>query len=106
MKHMFFVVAVCILFVPAMGVSYSGSFGVSDIQFSIGERGYDSVRMNGLENIKVVGAPQVPVKLLNFIIPPGMDVDNISIVSNTQILSNAYNLIPVQPQMNGNRDHS
>lgn len=99
MKHMFFVVAVCILFVPAMGVSYSGSFGVSDIQFSIGERGYDSVRMNGLENIKVVGAPQVPVKLLNFIIPPGMDVDNISIVSNTQILSNAYNLIPVQPQI-------
>ena len=28
-----------------------------------------------------------------------MDVDNISIVSNTQILSNAYNLIPVQPQI-------
>lgn len=99
MKHMFFVVAVCILFVPAMAVSYSGSFGVSDLQFSTGERGYDSVRMNSLENIRVVGAPQVPVKLLNFIIPPGMDVDNISIVSNTQILSNTYNLIPVQPQI-------
>lgn len=99
MRHMFFVVAVCILFVPAMAVSYSGSFGMSDLQFSTGERGYDSVRMNSLENIRVVGAPQVPVKLLNFIIPPGMDVDNISIVSNTQILSNTYNLIPVQPQI-------
>jgi len=50
MKHMFFVVAVCILFVPAMAVSYSGSFGVSDLQFSTGERGYDSVRMNTVKS--------------------------------------------------------
>lgn len=104
MKHIIFIVAVCLLFVPAIAVSYSGSFGMSDLQFSIGERGYDSVRMSGLENISVVGAPQVPVKLINLIIPPGMDVDNISIVSNTQTLSESYNLIPVQPQIPTSED--
>lgn len=99
MKHMFLFVAAWLLFVQAMAVSYSGSFGMSDLQFSTGERGYDTVMMNGLKNIGVIGAPQLPVKHLNFIIPPGMDVDNISIVSNTQTLSNTYNIIPVQPQI-------
>lgn len=91
------VLAILTLVAKAIAVSSSVSFGMSDLQFSTGERGYDSVRMNGLENIRVVGAPQVPVKLLNFIIPTGMDIDNISIVSNTQTLANTYNLIPVQP---------
>ena len=66
MKHMFLLSqsAYCC---SSNGGKLQGSFGVSDIQFSIGERGYDSVGMNGLENIKVVGAPQVPVKLLNLL---------------------------------------
>ncbi len=40
---LFFVVAICLLFVPAIAVSYSESFGMSDLQFSTGERVYDSV---------------------------------------------------------------
>lgn len=97
MKHLFFVIAYWIVLVPAMAVSYSGSFGVSDLQFSTGERGYDLVRMNSLENIRVVGAPQVPVKMMNFIIPTGMDVDDVLINVNSQTLSETYELLPVQP---------
>lgn len=99
MKHIVFIVAACLLFVPIIAVSYSGSFEMSDLLFSTGEEGYDSVIMNGLESISVVGAPQVPVKFINLIIPPGMDVDNLAIVTNPQTLSKPYNLIPVQAQI-------
>lgn len=104
MKHVIFIVAACLLFVPIMAVSYSGSFDMSDLQFSTGEEGYDSIIMNGLEDISVVGAPQVPVKFINLIIPPGMDVDNLAIVTNPQTLSESYNLIPVQPQIPTSED--
>ncbi len=104
MKHIVFIVAACLLFVPIIAVSYSGSFEMSDLLFSTGEEGYDSVIMNGLESISVVGAPQVPVKFINLIIPPGMDVDNLAIVTNPQTLSKPYNLIPVQAQIPTSED--
>ncbi len=104
MKHVIFIVVACLLFVPIMAVSYNVSFDMSDLQFSTGEGGYDSVMMSGLENISVIGAPQVPVKFISLIIPPEMDVDNLAIVTNPQTLSKPYNLIPAQPQIPTSED--
>jgi hypothetical protein len=97
MKKMFVQVITLLLVTLIYAVNYNGGFSSSELQFSTGERGYDTVRINGLDSMGVISAPQLPIKVMSFIIPSGMDVDSISINTSFQTLEGLYNIVPVQP---------
>jgi len=75
--------------------NYSINFFTNDFQI-VTESGYDVVKFAGLGNTEIVGAPQLPIKFINFIIPPGMVVNKINLSKNTQEISGQYKIIPVQ----------
>ncbi|MBW6514207.1 MAG: hypothetical protein K0B87_05565 [Candidatus Syntrophosphaera sp.] len=59
-------------------VKYQESFALGDVRLSK-EQDYLVVKMDGLQDTELVGAPRLPVKYVNLIIPPGTDVDQIRI---------------------------
>ena len=78
---------------------YTLSFDLSQFQFSI-ENGYDRVRGIKMSTTTDTGAPELPLKSLNFIIPNGYRVQNIEVISLTLIpLDGTYNIYPVQPEI-------
>lgn len=59
--------------------------------------GYDFVTMNHLDVTFVVGDPQLPIQIVNIIIPDGEKIARIEIVdSKSQILEGFYDILPVQ----------
>jgi len=94
-------IAVLISIVMCQLVSFADYTGVvttsqSDLSFST-KSGYDVVSLPDGQYTHVIGAPQLPVKTLNFIIPIDKMVSSIVINSTTvQQLSGTYNIFPVQ----------
>jgi len=83
-------------FVSAQG-PYTLSFNLSQFEFSV-ENGYD--RVKGMEMVRITdtGAPELPCKSLNFILPNGIGIQDIVILSLTLVpLEGTYNIYPSQP---------
>jgi len=82
-------------FVFAQG-PYTLSFNLSQFEFSV-ENGYDRIRGIEMSAIADTGAPELPVKFLNFILPNGTRIQEIEILSLTLIpIEGTYNICPVQ----------
>ncbi len=64
---------------------YTQTFDPQDLRYTKGG-GYEAVTMQGLELNDVVGAPQLPVKYISFIIPAGMDVNSIRVTKTVDYL--------------------
>lgn len=77
-----------------LAVSHSESFNVNDLEFSKEERGYDKVKLADLQVTTERGEPELPVKLVNLIIPCGTEVDNIDIKVNQHTLEGTYFINP------------
>lgn len=76
---------------------YTLSFDPSQFEFSV-ENGFDRVRGIEMSATTDTGAPELPVKSLNFIIPNGSKVQNIEIVSfSLTPVAGTYNIYPAQP---------
>ncbi len=76
---------------------YTLPFDLSQFEFSV-ENGFD--RVNGIDMSATTdtGAPELPVKYLNFIIPNGNRVLNIEIINlSVAPLTGTYNIYPAQP---------
>lgn len=60
--------------------------------------GYDLIKYDDCEFSQQVGAPLVPVKIVQFALPPGKDIASISIKnSKSENLEGEYYLFPTQP---------
>ncbi|MEO0190250.1 MAG: C25 family cysteine peptidase [candidate division WOR-3 bacterium] len=76
---------------------YTLSFDLSQFEFSV-ENGFDRVRGIEMSATTDTGAPELPVKYLNFIIPNGNRVQNIEIINlSIAPISGTYNIYPRQP---------
>ncbi|MEO0142917.1 MAG: hypothetical protein ABIL15_06170, partial [candidate division WOR-3 bacterium] len=76
---------------------YTLSFDLSQFEFSV-ENGFDRVKGMEMSATTDTGAPELPVKSLNFILPNGTRVQNIEILSLTLIpVQGTYNIYPTQP---------
>ncbi|MEO0137862.1 MAG: T9SS type A sorting domain-containing protein [candidate division WOR-3 bacterium] len=76
---------------------YTLSFDLSQFEFSV-ENDFDRVRGIEMSATTDTGAPELPVKTLNFILPNGTRVQNIEILSlSLTPISGAYNIYPAQP---------
>ena len=76
---------------------YTLSYNLSQFEFSV-ENSYDRVKGLEMATTTDTGAPELPVKSLNFILPNGKRVENIEVISiNLVPLSRTYNIYPVQP---------
>ncbi|MEO0162414.1 MAG: C25 family cysteine peptidase [candidate division WOR-3 bacterium] len=75
---------------------YTLSFDLSQFEFSV-ESGFNRVRGIEMSATTDTGAPELPLKLLNFIVPNGNRVQNIEILSLTVVpVTGTYNIYPVQ----------
>ncbi|MEO0166814.1 MAG: C25 family cysteine peptidase, partial [candidate division WOR-3 bacterium] len=76
---------------------YTLTFDLSQFEFSV-ENGFDRVEGMEMSATTDTGAPELPVKTLNFILPNGTKVQNIEILSLTLIpVQGTYNIYPTQP---------
>ncbi|MEO0190713.1 MAG: C25 family cysteine peptidase, partial [candidate division WOR-3 bacterium] len=76
---------------------YTLTFDLSQFEFSV-ENGFDRVKGMEMSATTDTGAPELPVKTLNFILPNGTKVQNIEILSLTLIpVQGTYNIYPTQP---------
>lgn len=58
----------------------------------------DVVRYEGLDLSFRVGAPQLPMKVVQVALPPGMDIGEVRVVrAESETLDGRYRLLPVQP---------
>ena len=68
---------------------------------------YDLIKYDDLEFSQQIGAPQVPVKIEQFALPPGKEIANVSVISiKSEIIEGGYHLFPAQPPriLSDNRD--
>ncbi len=78
---------------------YTLSFDLSQFEFSV-ENGYDRVKGVGMSATTDTGAPELPLKSLNFILPNGKMVQDVQILSLSLVaIAGTYNIYPVQPQV-------
>ena len=81
-------------------------FGKSKLSFEkVSE--YDIIKYDDFELSQQVGAPQVPVKIVQFAMPAGKDIAGISIKNiKSEYLDGVYYLLPAQPPriLSDNRD--
>lgn len=75
-------------------VSHYESFNIYDLVFSVEERGYDKVKMAGLLVTMEKGEPELPVKVINLIIPRSTEVDDIAITVDQQTMEGHYFINP------------
>ena len=77
-------------------ITHKTLFQKSDLKFSKLEN-YDVVRIEGMEMSNEVGAPQLPVYLINLAIPKGERVERIDVVqSDFELLQGWFDILPVQ----------
>lgn len=75
---------------------YTKSFPASTLFFGE-ESGYDSVGLGNCHLMTELGKPRLPVSYVRLIIPAGMDVDSVVIVSEShEGIEGTYNIIPAQ----------
>jgi hypothetical protein len=78
---------------------YTLSYNLSQFEFSV-ESGYDRVKGIEMTAVTDTGAPELPVKYLNFILPNATKVQNVEILSLSLVpVSGTYNIYPTQPRV-------
>ena len=96
-RKVFVLLAIMTIIACLSAVSYSESYQLNDVELSITEHGYDEVTFGDLQNSGIAGHPQLPVEIVNLIIPSGMEISNINITTQTQNIVGDYLLTPAQP---------
>lgn len=72
-------------------------FSLDDLTFSVSE-GYDVVYLQGCEVTNQVGEPQLPVKLVQMVVPSGSEIKEVVVVSSkSEFLPGRYEILPAQP---------
>ncbi len=99
--RVFLVLAVILLFglseAEADRISQTVDFSVADLVFSTSD-GFDVIYLKGCEITDQVGEPQLPVKLLHLILPPGSKVEQVRVAgSESRVLPDNYEVFPAQP---------
>jgi hypothetical protein len=78
---------------------YTLSYNLSQFEFTV-ENGYDRIKGTEMSAITDTGAPELPIKSLNFILPNGTKVQNVEILSLSLVpVPGTYNIYPTQPQV-------
>lgn len=97
MKRYLFIVMLIIPFISIYGTQITKTFvfNKSDLSFRQ-EQGYDIVLLKGCLTTTKFGEPQLPVKVIHFLIPADNKVSNITISSTQTEFAGEYNIIPAQ----------
>ncbi len=78
-------------------LSQTLEFSPEDLIFSISE-GFDILYLKGCDITNKVGEPQLPVKLVHLVLPPGSKVEKVVVTSaEGEFLIGQYQIFPVQP---------
>ena len=66
--------------------------------------GYDVIRYENFDISTEVSAPQIPIQIVQLILPPGKKIAEISIISSQkEFLLGEYHLYPAQPPVPATR---
>ena len=77
--------------------SYTFTFQIDQLRFEE-ISGYDVVRYADLDFMQEVGAPQLPVQVVRFLIPPGQSITGVVLHEvQEEEIAGEYDVYPVQP---------
>ncbi|MCF7920745.1 MAG: T9SS type A sorting domain-containing protein [Candidatus Cloacimonetes bacterium] len=80
--------------VMLLAVSYNVSFDTADLTITANNEGYDEIRVENLTITTERSEPELPYKLVNLIIPSGMEVDNITITKQQTLIKGDFIVNP------------
>jgi len=93
----------CFFFLLRLGktesaeLSHVVEFSPEDLIFSSSD-GFDIINMKDCDITNEVGSPQLPVKLVHVVLPPGSEVEEVLVTeAEGKFLPDQYQIFPVQP---------
>jgi hypothetical protein len=92
------IITLALLTVPLISgtITKTLNFSLSDFVFKKID-GYDLIILSGESETREIGAPLLPKKLVNFIIPPDAEVTKVVVISKREIeITGFYHLCPCQ----------
>ncbi len=96
MEKIFFLCVLFVLFTAIYCVNHTITFNESELEI-IKDKIYDVLYYEGLHSSQEIGAPNLPVKTLKFIVPTGMDVSAVNISKTDNLAEDSLFVIPTQP---------
>ena len=96
MKKVFILCAIILLLTALNGVNHTITFNAAELEITK-DKIYDVLYYEGLLPSNEIGAPNLPVKTLKFIIPTGMDVSQVNISKTSLLIEDSLLVVPTQP---------
>lgn len=107
MKHLIATLIVLVVFfVTLKATSHSEAFNIGDLSIRSNERGFQEITLSDYGKTGIIGNPELPSKVINFIIPKSQDACNLSVNASSTQLDGAYNVMPLQTAEFYNGDSS
>lgn len=97
MKHLvatLMLITVCCITLTA--ISHSESFSIGDVSILSNDRGYQEIGLSDYGKTGIVGNPELPSRVVSFIIPANQDACNLSASASSTYLSGTFNVMPLQ----------
>ncbi|MDD2229761.1 MAG: C25 family cysteine peptidase [Candidatus Cloacimonetes bacterium] len=84
------------LFISLNALSHTEAFCIGDLSVQSNSRGYHELRLSDLGKTGEPGNPELPGKVISFIIPANQDACNLSTSASSTYLDGTYNVMPLQ----------
>ena len=88
------------------GTNYSIQFDIGQLSTDINSRAFHEFRLTDCSSTREIGYPKLPCKVVSYIIPANMDVNNLSVSAITTYLSGTYTVMPAQTPEFDNGDNN
>lgn len=88
------------------GTNYSVQFDIGELSTDINSRAYHEFKLADCSSTKEIGYPKLPCRVVSYIIPANMEVNNLSVSAITTYLSGTYTVMPAQTPEFDNGDNN
>ena len=107
MKHLIASLIISVsIYVTLNATSHSEAFSIGDLSIRSNERGFQAINLSDYGKTGIIGNPELPSKVVNFIIPENQDASNLSVSASSTHLEGTYNIMPLQTAEYYNGDSS
>lgn len=78
------------------GANYSVQFDIDELSTEVNSRAFHEFKLVNCSSTRELGYPKLPCRVVSYIIPANLEVNNLSISATTTFLSGTYTIMPVQ----------
>ncbi len=88
------------------GANYSVQFDIDELSTEVNSRAFHEFKLVNCSSTRELGYPKLPCRVVSYIIPANLEVNNLSISATTTFLSGTYTIMPVQTPEFDNGDNN